>query len=181
MPAPARGAPRRDAGLLRAAFLLIPLFALVSPAPPLRCEDSFYLSVLLNGEKKGDVLARRCPRCATLRPPSDRFCSECGHDLSVPADAVAERLGSPYSYTPQNLAEKIINGRNAIPWDDRLRLDVWYVDHCSLWLDCRILCRTVAQVLLRRGISADGHVTMPEFTGSKEPPEPRGTIEGDAP
>lgn len=75
----------------------------------------------------GDVLARRCPRCATLRPPSDRFCSECGHDLSVPADAVAERLGSPYSYTPQNLAEKIINGRNAIEGERKL-VTVVFVD-----------------------------------------------------
>jgi lipopolysaccharide/colanic/teichoic acid biosynthesis glycosyltransferase len=59
-----------------------------------------------------------------------------------------------------------VNGRNGIDWDEKLRLDVWYVDHRSLRLDLRILLLTVLQVLRQDGISADGHATMPEFTGS---------------
>lgn len=56
-----------------------------------------------------------------------------------------------------------VNGRNALSWDDKFRLDVWYVDHRSLWLDARILFRTVWQVISRQGISAPGDATMPEF------------------
>jgi lipopolysaccharide/colanic/teichoic acid biosynthesis glycosyltransferase len=60
-----------------------------------------------------------------------------------------------------------VNGRNAISWADKFALDVWYVDHRSLWLDVRILWRTVRKVLVRDGISAAGEATMPKFTGSK--------------
>ena len=56
-----------------------------------------------------------------------------------------------------------VNGRNATTWDERLRLDVWYVDHHSAWLDLRILWRTVTIVLRREGVSASGVETMPEF------------------
>ncbi len=56
-----------------------------------------------------------------------------------------------------------VNGRNAVAWEKRFELDVWYVDNMSLWLDIRILWMTIAAVLSRRGISASGHVTMPEF------------------
>jgi lipopolysaccharide/colanic/teichoic acid biosynthesis glycosyltransferase len=59
-----------------------------------------------------------------------------------------------------------INGRNALSWDERFALDVWYVDHRSLVLDLRILARTLPAVVLRRGISAPGSSTMPEFRGS---------------
>jgi lipopolysaccharide/colanic/teichoic acid biosynthesis glycosyltransferase len=59
-----------------------------------------------------------------------------------------------------------VNGRNRAGWQDRLQMDVWYVDHCSLWLDVRILVMTVATVLRRSGVSADGHATMPAFTGT---------------
>jgi lipopolysaccharide/colanic/teichoic acid biosynthesis glycosyltransferase len=59
-----------------------------------------------------------------------------------------------------------VNGRNAISWEDKLKLDVWYVEHRSLWLDVRILWLTVKKVLVRDGISADGEATMPKFTGS---------------
>jgi lipopolysaccharide/colanic/teichoic acid biosynthesis glycosyltransferase/glycosyltransferase involved in cell wall biosynthesis len=58
-----------------------------------------------------------------------------------------------------------INGRNAISWGERLDLDVWYVDNWSLALDFRIIGRTFAAVANRSGISAQGHATMPEFTG----------------
>jgi len=60
-----------------------------------------------------------------------------------------------------------VNGRNAISWVDKFALDVWYVDHRSLWLDVQILWRTVRKVLVRDGISAAGEATMTKFTGSK--------------
>ena len=56
-----------------------------------------------------------------------------------------------------------VNGRNAISWEQKFALDVWYVDHRSLWLDLRILFGTVWQVVTRKGISAAGEATMPEF------------------
>jgi lipopolysaccharide/colanic/teichoic acid biosynthesis glycosyltransferase len=58
-----------------------------------------------------------------------------------------------------------VNGRNALDWEERFALDVWYVDHQSFWLDLRILFISIGQVLGRRGISARGHATMPEFRG----------------
>ena len=60
-----------------------------------------------------------------------------------------------------------INGRNALSWDEKFRLDVWYVDHQSLWLDLKILLLTVKKVFVREGISAAGEATMPRFTGSE--------------
>lgn len=60
-----------------------------------------------------------------------------------------------------------VNGRNAIGWEDKFKLDLWYVDHRSLWLDTKILWLTVKKVLLRDGISAAGEATMPKFTNSK--------------
>lgn len=60
-----------------------------------------------------------------------------------------------------------VNGRNAVSWDERFKLDVWYVDHRSLWLDIRILWLTVRKVIVREGISAQGEATMPRFTGDK--------------
>ena len=59
-----------------------------------------------------------------------------------------------------------VNGRNALQWEDKFELDVWYVDHWNLWLDFKILLVTLVKVLKREGISADGHATMPEFRGS---------------
>lgn len=59
-----------------------------------------------------------------------------------------------------------INGRNALTWDDKLALDVWYVDHRTFWLDTKILIMTVRTVLASEGISAAGDATMPRFTGS---------------
>jgi lipopolysaccharide/colanic/teichoic acid biosynthesis glycosyltransferase len=60
-----------------------------------------------------------------------------------------------------------VNGRNALSWDDKFKLDVWYVDNRSLWLDINILWLTVRKVLVREGISAAGEATMPKFTGTK--------------
>ena len=59
-----------------------------------------------------------------------------------------------------------VNGRNAISWEEKFALDVWYVDHRGLWLDIQILWLTVRKVLLRDGISAAGEATMSRFTGS---------------
>jgi len=59
-----------------------------------------------------------------------------------------------------------VNGRNALSWEDKFALDVWYVDNRSLWLDAVILWRTVRAVIRREGISALGDATMPEFLGS---------------
>lgn len=59
-----------------------------------------------------------------------------------------------------------VNGRNALSWEDKFALDVWYVDHQSLWLDLRILWLTMRKVLVREGISAAGEATMGKFTGS---------------
>jgi lipopolysaccharide/colanic/teichoic acid biosynthesis glycosyltransferase len=56
-----------------------------------------------------------------------------------------------------------INGRNAVDWDERLAMDVWYVDHQSLWLDLRILARTAGVVLSRQGVVAEGFATMHEL------------------
>jgi lipopolysaccharide/colanic/teichoic acid biosynthesis glycosyltransferase len=59
-----------------------------------------------------------------------------------------------------------VNGRNAVAWEERLAMDVWYVDHRSLWLDLRILLRTFGLVLRRDGVSHAGEATMHEFMGS---------------
>jgi lipopolysaccharide/colanic/teichoic acid biosynthesis glycosyltransferase len=59
-----------------------------------------------------------------------------------------------------------VNGRNTLSWEEKFELDVWYVEHQSFPLDCRILWMTLVQVLRHQGIAASGHATMPEFTGS---------------
>lgn len=59
-----------------------------------------------------------------------------------------------------------VNGRNAISWEDKFKLDVWYVDNQSFWLDMKVLCLTILKILRREGISAKGEATMSEFTGS---------------
>ncbi|MBO1404911.1 sugar transferase [Vibrio cholerae] len=61
-----------------------------------------------------------------------------------------------------------INGRNAISWEEKFKLDVWYVDNRSFWLDLRILLLTVKKVFVKEGISADGHVTIAPFTGKAQ-------------
>ena len=61
-----------------------------------------------------------------------------------------------------------VNGRNAITWKHRFELDVWYVDHHSLWLDLRIVLMTIAAVITHRGISAEGEATIKAFTGNGE-------------
>lgn len=60
-----------------------------------------------------------------------------------------------------------VNGRNAISWEDKFKLDVWYVDNRSFLLDLKIILLTIKKVFVRDGISAEGEVTMPKFTGTK--------------
>lgn len=65
-----------------------------------------------------------------------------------------------------------IHGRNAVSWEERFRLDVWYADNRCILLDLRIICLTLAKVLRREGISAAGEATMPPFNGSKPAGQP---------
>ena len=59
-----------------------------------------------------------------------------------------------------------VNGRNALSWEEKFKLDVWYVDHRNFWLDIKILLMTLAKVFKREGISAEGSATAPEFMGT---------------
>jgi len=59
-----------------------------------------------------------------------------------------------------------VNGRNAITWDEKFKLDVWYVDNWGLWLDVKIIAMTAMKVLKREGISQTGHATAQEFLGA---------------
>ena len=59
-----------------------------------------------------------------------------------------------------------MNGRNAICWEEKFKLDVWYVDNKTFRLDIRILFLTVKKVFIKEGVSADGHVTIEPFSGS---------------
>ncbi len=64
-----------------------------------------------------------------------------------------------------------VNGRNALSWEEKFKLDVWYVDHHSFWLDVKILAMTLVKVFKREAISAPGSVTAPEFMGSQQSKE----------
>lgn len=61
-----------------------------------------------------------------------------------------------------------VNGRNALSWDDRFKMDVWYVDNQSLWLDIKILFQTVQTVIKKDGVTQEGHVTMEPFKGQQD-------------
>lgn len=65
-----------------------------------------------------------------------------------------------------------INGRNALTWEDKFRLDIWYVDHQSLGLDLKIILQTIWKVIRREGISQPGHATAEEFMGTPMEPPP---------
>ena len=60
-----------------------------------------------------------------------------------------------------------VNGRNSLSWEDKFKLDTWYVEHQSLWLDMKILLKTVKKVIIKDGISAEGEATMTKFTVTK--------------
>lgn len=59
-----------------------------------------------------------------------------------------------------------VNGRNELSWEEKFKLDVWYVDNCSFWLDCKILLMTFLKVLRRSSVSSTGDVHVVKFTGS---------------
>jgi len=59
-----------------------------------------------------------------------------------------------------------VNGRNAIGWEEKFKLDTWYVEHQSIWLDFKIMLKTVKKVIAKDDISAEGDATMPKFTGN---------------
>lgn len=61
-----------------------------------------------------------------------------------------------------------VNGRNAISWEEKFKLDVWYVGHISFWVDVKVILMTVKKVFCRDGISSETSVTMEEFSGAKE-------------
>ena len=67
-----------------------------------------------------------------------------------------------------------VNGRNALGWEDKFQLDVWYVDHQSLWLDMKIMLMTIKKVFLRDGIGAPGEATVSRYTGSEQTPTAAG-------
>ena len=85
--------------------------------------------------------------------------------LSFAQPASANLITNPGFETGDFTGWSQVNGRNALDWGEKLELDVWYVDHWSLWLDLQILWRTVAGVVRRSGITRPGHATMPEFQG----------------
>ena len=61
-----------------------------------------------------------------------------------------------------------VHGRNALTWEEKFRLDVWYVDHRSFWLDCKIIAMTIIKVLRREGISQPGQATAEVFRGDQQ-------------
>ncbi|MGI6515166.1 MAG: sugar transferase [Syntrophomonadales bacterium] len=73
-----------------------------------------------------------------------------------------------------------VNGRNAITWEEKFALDVWYVDNWSLWLDLKILAMTIVKVFKREGISAEGEATMPEFMGNLYNEQNQGVLQAAA-
>ena len=80
----------------------------------------------------------------------------------------SERQSRRHKVRPGITGWAQVNGRNAISWDEKFELDVWYVNNQSIWLDVKILWLTVKKVLVRDGITAQGDVTMPIFRGLKK-------------
>ncbi len=81
-------------------------------------------------------------------------------------DLYSPKQFSRHDVTPGITGWAQVNGRNAISWEEKFRLDIEYVDEQSFWLDCKILWMTFMKVLKRKDISADGHVSMDEFKGT---------------
>lgn len=84
-------------------------------------------------------------------------------------DRYSERQRRRHEVRPGITGWCQIKGRNALAWEEKLELDVWYVEHWSLGLDLRILLSTVLAVLTSKGIAAEGHATMPNFQGALHP------------
>lgn len=87
-------------------------------------------------------------------------------------DRYSKRQAHRHDVRPGITGWAQVHGRNAIDWDEKLELDVWYVENWSFWLDLKILLATVLTVLRREGISQEGHATMPEFLGSSPSSSP---------
>ncbi len=79
----------------------------------------------------------------------------------------SERQARRHEVRPGITGWAQVNGRNTVDWNERFEMDVWYVENQSLWLDLKILLMTVCVVLKRSGVSAEGHATMPAFTGNE--------------
>jgi len=79
----------------------------------------------------------------------------------------SERQSRRHDVKPGITGWAQVNGRNAVSWEERLEMDVWYVEHGSLFLDLKILWLTIRKVLVRDGVSAAGEATMSEFRGSR--------------
>lgn len=77
----------------------------------------------------------------------------------------SERQSRRHEVRPGITGWAQVNGRNALSWEEKFELDVWYVENRTLWLDIKILFLTVLQVFKRDGISHDGEATMPKFLG----------------
>ncbi|MEM7757791.1 MAG: sugar transferase [Cyanobacteria bacterium P01_A01_bin.40] len=73
-----------------------------------------------------------------------------------------------HSVTPGITGWAQINGRNSITWEEKFQLDLWYIDHWSLWLDLKILAQTVSKILTKEGVDEDQNTTMTEFMGSSK-------------
>jgi len=78
-----------------------------------------------------------------------------------------ERQAKRHNVRPGITGWAQVNGRNAISWEEKFELDVWYVENQSIWLDIKILILTVKKVFISEGISQDGQATMTKFTGNK--------------
>lgn len=79
----------------------------------------------------------------------------------------SERQAQRHAVRPGITGWAQVNGRNALGWEERFELDLWYVEHRSFWLDLRILALTAWRMLRPRGIAQPGHATMAKFTGSR--------------
>ncbi|MEM9507967.1 MAG: sugar transferase [Cyanobacteria bacterium P01_E01_bin.35] len=73
-----------------------------------------------------------------------------------------------HSVTPGITGWAQINGRNSITWEEKFQLDLWYIDHWSLWLDLKILAQTVSKILTKEGVDEDQNTTMTEFMGTSK-------------
>lgn len=89
----------------------------------------------------------------------------------------SEEQARRHSVRPGITGYAQVNGRNAIGWDKKFELDTWYVDNQSLWLDIKILLKTVKKVVIKDGISADGEATMSKFMGSQNQAALEGSYE----
>jgi len=83
----------------------------------------------------------------------------------------SERQARRHTVRPGITGWAQVNGRNALSWEEKFELDLWYVENWSYWLDWRILFSTVRQVVAREGVDASPDVTMERFRGSPQPPE----------